>query len=516
MMTTASAAAAASDTAAAQVALLDAALVDALALGGVSGLVADDALLREQVVAIGTRCDASVLLRLVRRLSPASCAPCDRPRSLGPAAAELGIRIAAFECSVIAPFRKKIWCSINKNAFVLYPIAAAAATAAAESPVLVSIPVSEISAVIFVPSPNSLKQKASYHIVLCNNGVGGRRDLSYEENPGNSVSPTVLSIDSLNSVLAIKSDLDRFNVTLQKTVPKIDTILEILRYSFDAPVTLPDMSLFSSFSGSNTPWGSGSRLGVDGCCWVKGIHSKNEGYLYMLPSAVLFGFKKPVTYVACANIASISISTETSRTFSLHVTPKALRASGSGGDGAGGGGTVEIEIIDRSERDAVVAYFKSRGIPLRPLRMQGDDDDDEEAEPPATRRDAGDAATAAFLELPLNSDDDGDCDADYVADGANGGGLAGDDDELDEEYDSEHQTDDGDSSSESSSEDEDNESDGSEDAEDVGSVPRKRRSSVANSDDDAAGGKYKRRLSMDDDADTSADENEEEVDELNP
>ncbi|KAJ3128853.1 hypothetical protein HK100_008946 [Physocladia obscura] len=326
--------------------------------------------------------------------------------------------------------------------------------------VAASIPVVSVVAVAVLPTPS--RQKPA-HAILVDWNVE-----SVEKNSGitaNFTPPLLLSFDDTTAPLSISAAPKFSSVAcnLPKAAPKRDALLALLRASFPTfQLHLPETSLFSSSSSGS------SKLGLNSCCWVNGLSKMKDG------------------------------NKNTDKTVSL-----------------------EIEMIDHGELEAVVAYFKGRGIRV------GDPDDslstsvvlnDVNEAPNAssnhrkvtfsTTTDSNTNGNNDKNSTDITEDDEDEDDSDFEDKAADGS-------ELEEDYDSEHQTDDDSSSTESDDDDDDDDDEKNEDGsnESVGANDGNFRKRKFFGNNDVKSKKVGQSILINDN-DAEVEESEEDVDEL--
>lgn len=89
---------------------------------------------------------------------------------------------------------------------------------------------------------------------------------------------------------------------------------------------------------------------------VKAFRGSKEGYLFFLPTGILWGFKKPLTFFAFASIASISYTSVLQRTFNLVVTTNPRSEGGDAGQ------EIEFSMLDQQDFAGIDAYIKGHGL----------------------------------------------------------------------------------------------------------------------------------------------------------
>jgi hypothetical protein len=91
-----------------------------------------------------------------------------------------------------------------------------------------------------------------------------------------------------------------------------------------------------------------------------------DGFLFFLPTGILFGFKKPTLFFPITHLASNVITNITQRTFDLTLTLKpgcqVLGTAGFRTTKEGDDDTVQFSMIEQSEYGGIEAYTKKLGI----------------------------------------------------------------------------------------------------------------------------------------------------------
>ena len=92
---------------------------------------------------------------------------------------------------------------------------------------------------------------------------------------------------------------------------------------------------------------------------VKAFRGSKEGFLFFLPSGIVWAFKKPLLFFGFAAIASISYTSVLQRTFNLNV---AVPLSAEGGGGQGEVQDFEFSMLDQADFPGIDAYVKRHGL----------------------------------------------------------------------------------------------------------------------------------------------------------
>lgn len=91
-----------------------------------------------------------------------------------------------------------------------------------------------------------------------------------------------------------------------------------------------------------------------------------DGFLFFLPTGILFGFKKPTLFFPINSLASTVITNITQRTFDLTLTLKpncqVLGSAGFRTTKEGDNDTVQFSMIEQSEYGGIEAYSKKIGV----------------------------------------------------------------------------------------------------------------------------------------------------------
>lgn len=142
---------------------------------------------------------------------------------------------------------------------------------------------------------------------------------------------------------------------------KHQVICDLLTQNARVPITQPSKSYFQSTGVSAT---TGKVISDKSHC-VAYLKAK-DGFLFFLPTGILFGFKKPTLFIPISSLASNVINNITQRTFDLTLTLKAgmplLGSSGFRTTKEGDHDTVQFSMIEQSEYGGIEAYTKKLGV----------------------------------------------------------------------------------------------------------------------------------------------------------
>lgn len=87
---------------------------------------------------------------------------------------------------------------------------------------------------------------------------------------------------------------------------------------------------------------------------VKAFRGSKEGYLFFLPTGVLWAFKKPLTFFPFAVIESLSYTSVLQRTFNMVITTNSLEARPQQ--------EIEFGMMDQADFAGIDAYVKAHGL----------------------------------------------------------------------------------------------------------------------------------------------------------
>lgn len=87
---------------------------------------------------------------------------------------------------------------------------------------------------------------------------------------------------------------------------------------------------------------------------VKAFRGSKEGYLFLLSTGILFGFKKPLLFFAFANIESVSYTSILQRTFNLNVMARPMTSDETQ--------EIEFSMIDQADFAGIDGYIKKHGL----------------------------------------------------------------------------------------------------------------------------------------------------------
>ncbi|ORY51528.1 Rtt106-domain-containing protein [Rhizoclosmatium globosum] len=420
-----------------------------------------DATLRRNAIQLSQRDGfaASVVSGLIALIRSGDSLPQQQQqqqRQSAPSDTQLGFKIASIvDLSFALPARKKFTLAAHKNALVL-------TASASDTPVL-SVPTESITSLLVLPTPHKPKQNFSVAWTVSSS----ESDLIYLDKavlgPSATSDAFLFTFDNAGTQITFKSSTPALDGVLPKPAEKKDRIVEILRKTFEGSachIEEPSMNVFNV--------SLGGKLGRQGVCWVDGLVKMKDGHFYMLPNTIFYGFKKPLLLVPIPQVRSISFAFITSRTFTLlvHYYPSSTASS----TAKLALETFELEMVDKSELEGVLAYFKGRGVPVASAEelLPGENGNGSSASGSnkgkvvvlgagevADGDEDGEAVDASKKDVNGNAlfDEDEEDDEDFVANDESDG------DDLDEEYDSEHQTDDGSTDDEGDDDDDDEEED---------------------------------------------------------
>ena len=87
---------------------------------------------------------------------------------------------------------------------------------------------------------------------------------------------------------------------------------------------------------------------------VKAFRGSKEGYLFLLSTGILFGFKKPLLFFAFANIESVSYTSILQRTFNLNIMARPMTSDETQ--------EIEFSMIDQADFAGIDGYIKKHGL----------------------------------------------------------------------------------------------------------------------------------------------------------
>ncbi|RAK98382.1 putative negative regulator of DNA transposition (Rtt106) [Aspergillus ibericus CBS 121593] len=87
---------------------------------------------------------------------------------------------------------------------------------------------------------------------------------------------------------------------------------------------------------------------------VKAFRGSKEGYLFLLSTGILFGFKKPLVFFAFENVDSISYTSVLQRTFNLNVVARPTSSDETQ--------EFEFSMIDQADFSGIDEYIKKHGL----------------------------------------------------------------------------------------------------------------------------------------------------------
>ncbi|KAI9697539.1 MAG: hypothetical protein M1820_007738 [Bogoriella megaspora] len=122
--------------------------------------------------------------------------------------------------------------------------------------------------------------------------------------------------------------------------------LNIIINPYKKQVIVPDASEFTSAIPQ------AHRRG-EPALYAKANRGSKDGYLFLLPSGMVFGFKKPVLYIDLSKVTAVSYTNILSRTFNMVVTIMT---------GEDGSEDVEFGMIDQQEYAGIDGWVRKHGL----------------------------------------------------------------------------------------------------------------------------------------------------------
>ncbi|KAK9763452.1 hypothetical protein K7432_009838 [Basidiobolus ranarum] len=261
-------------------------------------------------------------------------------------------------------------------------------------------PLKSVRHVLCVPTPD--KQKPQYTFIL----------FSQCENSS-------LTTDMEAIVFTVANDTSvqmsgRVNQIAMDTLTGTnkERISQILEEGTNRKVTVPDFDLFESNAKMGLAKSVGKRAHIN--CYLK----SKEGHLYLLPSGLFFGFKKPLIFLPIHRIDAMNVLGITSRTFDLAITMKPSSSPDTTQDEEKGI-NYEFSMIDYSEFDPIMGYIDHQKITSKAWEESQGKPDMEQAD-----------AQGDVVGEKKEEDDDEEDDEDFCPEDDN--------EDVAEEYDSEH------------------------------------------------------------------------------
>ena len=172
-----------------------------------------------------------------------------------------------------------------------------------------------------------------------------------------------------NEDCLVFSTQDKVDVILRKpdtadeklNADKHDVICDLLEQHARVPMAKTSQEYFQSTGVS----ASTGKVLSDKAHVVAYLKAK-DGFLFFLPTGILFGFKKPTLFFPISSLASNVITNITQRTFDLTLTLKpgaqVLGTSGFRTTKEGENDTVQFSMIEQSEYGGIEAYTKKIGV----------------------------------------------------------------------------------------------------------------------------------------------------------
>jgi hypothetical protein len=142
---------------------------------------------------------------------------------------------------------------------------------------------------------------------------------------------------------------------------KHQVICDLLTKHARIPITQPSKEFFRSTGVSATT----GKVIEDKAHCVAYLKAK-DGFLFFLPTGILFGFKKPTLFIPVSSLASNVITNITQRTFDLTLSLKSgsqiLGSAGFRTTKEGDNDTVQFSMIEQSEYGGIEGYTKKLGV----------------------------------------------------------------------------------------------------------------------------------------------------------
>lgn len=165
-----------------------------------------------------------------------------------------------------------------------------------------------------------------------------------------------------------KANLEQILFTMNETPDKVGALgarsTEIAEGETYASVTTAELRVFLLHQGKNIvlpddrefassieqPHRKGEKAHH-----VKAFRGSKEGYLFFLPTGILFGFKKPLALFPFHNVESISYTSVLQRTFNLVITTIPSSADDAAEE-------VEFSMLDQADFAGIDSYIKAHGL----------------------------------------------------------------------------------------------------------------------------------------------------------
>ncbi|ORY05875.1 Rtt106-domain-containing protein [Basidiobolus meristosporus CBS 931.73] len=315
-------------------------------------------------------------------------------------------------------------------------------------------PLKSVRHLLCVPTPD--KQKPQYTFILFSQS-------------GNTNSGATTDMDAIVFTVADDSTIQMSGTINQLEISKLtgtnrEIITQILEEGTNRKVTIPDFDLFESKAKAGLAKSVVKRAHIN--CYLK----SKEGHLYLLPSGLFFGFKKPLLFLPIHKIDSMNVLGITSRTFDLSITMKPSSSDDNPQDEEKGV-NYEFSMIDYDEFDPIMGYIDHQKIASKAW--------EESLGKPVTDSQEGDKPGDHD-----EADNDEEDDEDFCPED--------DQEDVAEEFDSEHDSENSDNHESDEGEGEDEDEDMAEVSEDVESV------SLNESEDDEEGNPETYELDDDD------------------
>ena len=101
---------------------------------------------------------------------------------------------------------------------------------------------------------------------------------------------------------------------------------------------------------------------------MKAFRGSKDGFLFFLPTGILWGFKKPLLFLPLDKIVAVSYTSVLQRTFNIVVELEAPEGSGEGGEG---GQEIEFSMLDQEDYAGIdQSYVRRHGLADRSMAEQ--------------------------------------------------------------------------------------------------------------------------------------------------
>ncbi|KAJ9630328.1 hypothetical protein H2204_008546 [Knufia peltigerae] len=258
------------------------------------------------------------------------------PVSSNPTSAPREVLLEARDLSFSLPQRKKLHLGVAQYGTDIHASSTKFAVYTrnpASNEVDMEVPLDQYAYALKLPVPEKAAKQYNY-VLLPKSDAKGTEPVIWTVNHG-----PLKSCHISNDTLAkIASDPDT----------ALDAALDFILEKVGIHLTLPSADEFASAKPE-------SHRKNDQAYHVKAFRGSKDGFLFFLHNGIFFGFKKPLSFFAFEDIASISYTSVLQRTFNLNIAYGNV-------DDDDVRQEVEFSMLDQADFPGIDAYIKRHGL----------------------------------------------------------------------------------------------------------------------------------------------------------